>query len=201
MKRTFTSQAEFDSWHAQAATAAGLPIIGRNAKTGVLQPEKQQTIAYTSVGPAEVDEDGNVIDPTLVAVVAADDLARRGLTDGLIRADLLTEAELTEIAGHYPAWDATATYEVDDLASHNGLVYKCLQAHTTQVDWTPDVVPALWRVAAPAGVIPEWTAPSGAHDAYNTGDRVTFERSIYESLIDANVWSPTAYPQGWQVVT
>jgi len=200
MKRTFTSQAEFDSWHAQAATAAGLPIVGRNAKTGVLQPEKQQTIAYTSVGPAKVDDEGNVIDPTLVAVVAADDLARRGLTDGLIRADLLTEAELAEIAGHYFAWDSSTAYEVDDLASHNGLVYKCLQAHTAQVDWTPDVVPALWRVAAPGGVIPEWVQPTGAHNAYQTGDRVTFEGQVYESTIDSNVWSPTAYPAGWQLV-
>jgi len=200
MKRTFTSQAEFDSWHAQAVTAAGLPIVGRNSKTGILQPEKQQTVAYTGVGPAEVDEDGGVIDTTLVAVVVADDLARRGLTDGLIRADLLTEAELTEIAGHYPAWDSTATYEVDDLASHNGLVYKCLQAHAAQVDWTPDAVPALWRIAAPSGVILEWVQPTGAQDAYNMGDRVTYNGSVYESTIDANVWRPDAYPEGWVLV-
>jgi len=200
MKRTFTSQAEFDSWHAQAATAAGLPIVGRNAKTGVLQPDKQQTVALTSVGPAEVDEEGNAVDPTLVAEVVTTQFMERGLTDGLIRADLLTEAELTEIAGHYPAWDATATYEVDDFASHNGLVYKCLQAHTAQADWTPDVVPALFRVAAAAGVIPGWVQPTGAHDAYQTGDRVTFEGQVYESTIDSNVWSPTAYPAGWQLV-
>jgi len=58
----------------------------------------------------------------------------------------------------------------------------------------------LWRVAAPAGVIPEWVQPTGAHDAYNTGDRVTFEGSVYESTINDNVWSPEAYPQGWQLI-
>ena len=46
----------------------------------------------------------------------------------------------------------------------------------------------------------EWVQPTGGHDAYNIGDRVTFEGNIYESLIDANVWSPTAYPQGWHLI-
>lgn len=38
------------------------------------------------------------------------------------------------------------------------------------------------------------------HDAYNTGDRMTFEGAVYESLIDANVHSPAAYPAGWQLI-
>ena len=45
---------------------------------------------------------------------------------------------------------------------------------------------------------PAWVAPTGGHDAYNTGYRVSFEGSNYESLIDANVWSPTGYPAGWR---
>lgn len=47
---------------------------------------------------------------------------------------------------------------------------------------------------------PEWVQPLGAHDAYKTGDRVTFEGEVYESLIDGNVWSPAAYPAGWQKI-
>ena len=46
--------------------------------------------------------------------------------------------------------------------------------------------------------IPDWVQPTGTHDAYQTGDKVRFEGSIYESLIDVNVWSPTAYPAGWK---
>jgi len=42
--------------------------------------------------------------------------------------------------------------------------------------------------------------PTGAADAYSVGDRVTFEGSVWESVIDANVWSPTAYPAGWKKV-
>ena len=45
---------------------------------------------------------------------------------------------------------------------------------------------------------PEWVQPTGAHDAYNTGDRVTYNGRVYESTINGNVWSPDAYPQGWE---
>jgi hypothetical protein len=44
----------------------------------------------------------------------------------------------------------------------------------------------------------EWVQPTGAHDANNTGDKVIFEGHLWESLIDANVWSPTVYPAGWR---
>ena len=61
---------------------------------------------------------------------------------------------------------------------------------------TPDITPTLW--VAEQGECDEWVQPTGAQDAYNTGDCVTFEGNQYESLIDANVWSPSVYPQGWQ---
>lgn len=56
-----------------------------------------------------------------------------------------------------------------------------------------------WREVAAEGV-PEWVAPTGAHDAYQTGDHVTFEGVEYVSLIDSNTWSPTDYPEGWELV-
>ena len=48
---------------------------------------------------------------------------------------------------------------------------------------------------------PEFVQPTGAHDAYKKGDKITFEGKHYISLIDANVYSPTAYPAGWQEQT
>ncbi len=51
-----------------------------------------------------------------------------------------------------------------------------------------------------APTYPEWKQPLGAHDAYKTGDRVTFEGKVYESTIDGNVWSPAVYPAGWTEV-
>ena len=70
-------------------------------------------------------------------------------------------------------------------------------AHTSQVDWTPDITPALFVVVS-LDEWPEFVQPTGAHDAYNKGDKVTFEGKHYISLIDGNVYSPTAYPAGWQ---
>ena len=46
---------------------------------------------------------------------------------------------------------------------------------------------------------PEWVQPTGAHDAYGVGDKVTYNGKHYISTMDGNVWSPDAYPAGWQV--
>ena len=43
----------------------------------------------------------------------------------------------------------------------------------------------------------EFVQPTGAHDAYNLGDRVTYSGRVYESIINGNVWSPDVYPDGW----
>jgi len=110
-----------------------------------------------------------------------------------------------EQAASAPAWAPDTTVAPGALQSHGGVVYACLQAHTTQADWTPDQTRALWRRLGPvnllqAGQPRPWRQPQGAHDAYQTGDRVTYEGQVYESLIDGNVYSPTAYPQGWQLI-
>jgi hypothetical protein len=82
-------------------------------------------------------------------------------------------------------------------------LYRCVQAHTSQADWTPDATPALWTEVAKPGEIPVWKQPTGAQDAYHKGDRVWYPEkntTVYESLVDANVHSPEAYPDGWQEV-
>ena len=53
----------------------------------------------------------------------------------------------------------------------------------------------------PAETIPDFVQPTGAHDAYQKGDKVKFEGKVYESLIDANTYSPSAYPAGWKEIT
>ena len=84
----------------------------------------------------------------------------------------------------------------------NGKTYECLQAHQTQVGWEPTNASALWKEVQ-GEEIPVWVQPTGAHDAYNIGDKVHFPTitdPVYESLINANVWSPVAYPAGWRLV-
>lgn len=55
-----------------------------------------------------------------------------------------------------------------------------------------------WREVVAEGAVPEWVQPTGAHDAYSKGDHVMFEGVEYVSLLDGNVWSPSAYPAGWE---
>lgn len=118
--------------------------------------------------------------------------------DKLLREDQLTQDEMLMLVGLYPAWGAAGKqYNIGDLVAYNAQIFRCVQAHTSQSDWHPDIVPALWTATVPAGVIPEWVQPTGAQDAYNIGDRVIFEGAVWESVINANVWSPTVYPAGW----
>lgn len=87
-----------------------------------------------------------------------------------------------------------------DEVTHLGVTYEVLQPHTLQACWVPGQVPALYKAKADPGVEwPDWVQPTGAHDAYKAGDKVTFEGVHYISLIDNNVWSPKDYPAGWQI--
>ena len=94
-----------------------------------------------------------------------------------------------------PAWELKA-YVVGDRVRYSGKLYKCIQAHTAQAAWTPDATPALW-VAVSLDEYPEWVQPTGAHDAYNTGDKVSYNGKRYVCTIDANTYAPDVY--GWEV--
>ena len=109
----------------------------------------------------------------------------------------LDDAAALDAMAIYPAWEIGAEYAVNDRRRSGANLYKCVQAHISQADWTPDSVPALW-VKVSVEEWPEWVQPTGAHDAYNTGDKVTYNGKRYVSLIDANVYSPGDYPAGWE---
>ncbi len=119
-------------------------------------------------------------------------------TRKLIRVDELDEEELLDMIDLYESYQVDKSYKVDDIFKHENKLYKVIQEHTSQEDWIPNELPALYLSMMPENVIPEWVQPTGSHDAYNAGDRVIFEGKVYESLIDANTYSPTAYPQGWE---
>lgn len=95
----------------------------------------------------------------------------------------------------YPLWLPDTAYTVGDRVRDGDTLYKCVQAHTSQADWTPDATPALWtRVSIEEW--PEWIQPTGAQDAYNTGDKVSHLEKRWISTMDANVFEPGVY--GWQ---
>ena len=112
----------------------------------------------------------------------------------------LTDEDALQAVELFPKWVVGHAYAVDERLQYNGVLYRVIQAHTSQADWTPDITPALFVVVS-LDEWPEFVQPTGAHDAYNKGDKVTFEGKHYISLIDGNVYSPTAYPAGWQEQT
>ena len=97
----------------------------------------------------------------------------------------------------FPAWAVGKAYAVGDRVQHDGTLYKCAQAHTSQADWTPDATQALWVVVS-IEEFPEWVQPTGAHDAYNIGDKVSYNGQRYICTTDANVYAPGVY--GWDLI-
>ena len=91
----------------------------------------------------------------------------------------------------FPAWKSGKTYAVGDRVKHNDLLYKCVQAHTSQDDWTPAVAASLWaRAHDPSEEWPEWIQPTGAHDAYAKDAKVSHNGKHWISNVDSNVWEP-----------
>ena len=106
----------------------------------------------------------------------------------------LTDEQAETVTALFPDWEANKAYAVGNRAKYNGLLYRCVQAHTSQADWTPDVVPALWTRTS-TEEWPEWVQPTGAHDVYNKDDKVSHNEKHWVSDIDANVYEPGVY--GW----
>ena len=123
-------------------------------------------------------------------------LALRKLIEKL-SADLSDEEAYTA-PELFPMW-ALKDYAQGDRVQYQGLLYKCLQAHTAQADWTPDVAVSLWvRVDDPSIEFPEWRQPAGAHDAYSKGYKVSHNGKHWVSTADNNVWEPGVF--GWSEV-
>lgn len=118
----------------------------------------------------------------------------------------LSEEQALEVATIYDQWVIGKAYPVGEYlifgtnSTNDPQLYKVVQAHTSQENWTPDVTPALYEpIGLDENGYPIWSRPSGAHDAYNTGDIVDYNGTLYKSLIDGNVYSPDEYPAGWEI--
>ena len=121
----------------------------------------------------------------------------RATVDALIQSMTDKEAVASQVL--FPNWQSGKSYALDERVRYNGKLYKVLQAHTSQDDWTPDVAVSLFACLLTdeeGGAIPEWVQPDSTN-GYSTGDQVTYNGVIYTSLIDNNVWSPVDYPAGW----
>ena len=105
-----------------------------------------------------------------------------------------TDENAVKVIELFPVWAVGIAVAKDSRYQFNGKLYKCVQAHTTQADWTPDVTPALWVVIS-LEEWPDWIQPTGAHDAYAKDAKVTHNSKKWTSDVDANTWEPGVY--GW----
>lgn len=118
-----------------------------------------------------------------------------------IRIDEVSPEALEKIKEVYAEWRSKDDLAEGEVVRHNGIVYQVIQAHSRQEDWEPEVVPALFKRISPSPeIIDKWRPPTGAHDAYQAGDKVLYAGQVYESLINSNTWSPDEYPAGWKLV-
>ena len=120
----------------------------------------------------------------------------------------LPDEQALEVATIYDPWKVGKDYAVGDFLTYGAnsvgdpQLYKVILAHSAQADWTPDTATSLYvAIGLDDSGYPVWSQPTGAHDAYNTGDIVNYNGTLYKSLIDGNVYSPEAYPAGWAKYT
>lgn len=117
----------------------------------------------------------------------------------------MTEEESMQIADMYEAWEANKLYVFDKIVKYGldienkSQLYRIVQEHTSQIDWTPEQTPALYKkIGFTEEGHPLWTQPLGAHDAYQTGDIVSWQEELWISTTNGNTWEPGVY--GWTIM-
>jgi hypothetical protein len=149
------------------------------------------------------DQDGNLVSEEVVEVIEYPTveesavLASRLVVLPLIQADELKDEDAEQYAGLFPDWAPGLAVVVGEVYRWDGTLVEVVQEHTTQADWEPDVVPALFKIHRTAAVAP-WVQPVGAQDAYQIGNRVTHNGQTWQSTAANNVWAPGVF--GWTVV-
>lgn len=111
-----------------------------------------------------------------------------------IQAQTLTDEQALDVKAIYPMWSGNGiAYTADYKVLYDGVLYKCIQEHTSQLDWAPEAALSLWTkvlISAPE-TIPEWEWPDSTNP-YMLGDKVMHNGKTWESLTDNNVWEPGA---------
>lgn len=109
----------------------------------------------------------------------------------------LTDEQALKAAALYPAWSAQDTYDAGERVRFDGTLYKCLQPHAAQADWTPTAAPSLWAkvLTSDTGEALPWEQPDSTNP-YMQGDKVTHGGKTWVSAIDNNIWEPGVY--GWE---
>ena len=118
----------------------------------------------------------------------------------------LSDAQAMEVAAVYDPWKAGKVYATGDFLTYgknavgDPQLYRVVQGHTAQADWTPDVAASLYEaIGLDDAGYPVWSQPAGAHDAYSKGDIVNHSGILYCSVIDGNTTVPGSDARYWEV--
>ena len=114
--------------------------------------------------------------------------------------DVLTDEQAATYSNIFLPWEPLTAYAVGDKRRDNGKLWKCLQAHTSQMDWRPEQTPALWVEVAMPGEYRQIKENMLPTEAFSLGEIGWWqeEDNLYKSLINANVYTPISYPAGWE---
>ncbi len=127
---------------------------------------------------------------------ALDPIPLDGSTDYILTDAVLTDPAFASVRTilqampTYPQWQSGEMVSVGAIREYDGLLRRCLQAHTTQADWTPDVAPALWVITHRDGEVPAWWQPTGSHDTWPLNAKVLHGGRVWLSLTNANTYEP-----------
>lgn len=133
---------------------------------------------------------GKMSETNLVTSIAFVALAENGTID---------EVTATEHLDLFCGWASGEDYSIGNLRTYDSKLWKCIQAHRSQDDWTPDVAVSLWVQAGdPTEEWPEWSRPIGAHDAYEIGKKCSHNGKHWINEYDRNIYEPGVY--GWREV-
>lgn len=112
--------------------------------------------------------------------------------------DTIGDAAVAEVAALFPDWTPGVKVEPGDVLAWDGTLVEVIQAHTTQADWTPDKVPALFRIHRTPQMT-EWVAGI----AVKAGERFGYGGATWE-CVQAHTtqkgWEPDRVPSLWKKV-
>lgn len=151
-------------------------LLGREQMAGVETVMLEETDAGAEI--VKASETGGIMFVTMAEAGSIDD------------------ATAAEHAEFFAPWAYPVKYKTGNIRRHGGKLYKCVQDHTSQEDWSPDTAASLWACTSdPAEEWPAWSQPIGVHDSYSTGAKVSHQDKHWISDTDGNVWEPGVY--GW----
>lgn len=183
------------------ATAREMKELGALPEGATLTPPKQTQEEKDNIEASAVKNELQTLAVNAMMMSLADDdlVETKNIYQTKLRS--ISDGAALKMPEVFPHWNGNSKeYVKDDKVLYNDVLYKVLQNHTSQEGWTPTSAPSLFaKVLTSEGEILDWEQPSSTNP-YMKGDKVKFNGKIYESVIDNNVWSPEAYPQGWKEV-